>query len=308
MKNISYEQKALFLGVLINLYSAIIGFVFFYFTKATSLFLDFMISFVLVISTIISFIVSKYVSQEDTKKYPLGRYAIENMFLLFRAILMLVMIIYTIFDGTSTIVNFFNHTLVNDLNLSTMYLLIYMALMTSSCFGITFVYSYFRKKMIKAKEDSAIINLEIKASIYDGLVTIFAVSSLLIFSSWSVLSPIKDIGDAITVIILSCIYLVTPIKELIRQIKVLTDKRRDVSSEKQILSILNKKFKNFSYYDVYFSYSGDICSIYICLMPKNEMPSDILSTQFKNISNFLYDEYPSCKVFLLLTNKMLHMI
>ena len=94
-------------------------------------------------------------------------------------------------------------------------------MMTSLCFLITFTYSFFNNKL---SEKSEIINIEIKASIYDGLVTIFAISSLLLFSNISFLEPVKDIGDSITVIILSLFYLVTPIKELKKNIKRLKEK------------------------------------------------------------------------------------
>lgn len=309
MKKLTYEQKALYYGVGINFYSTFVGFIFFAMTKSASLLLDGLISAVLCFSTVISVFVSKYLNKGDSKNYPLGTYAIENMFLLFRALLMLATIIWTIVDGINVIVSFANGSLVSDLNISMEYLLIYMALMVSSCLAITFTYSYFNKKMIKQEgQGSEIVKLEIKASIYDGLVTVVACSSLLIFNYIPFFSPIKDIGDAITSIILSVIYLYTPIKELIRQIKVLTDKRRDVDVEKGLYKELNKEFNNFKYYDIYFSYSGDITSIYITLMPKKDMDFDLINANFSDISNYLYDKYPSSKVFLLLSDKMLHML
>ena len=289
MKKLTYEQKALYYGVGINFYSTFVGFIFFAMTKSASLLLDGLISAVLCFSTVISVFVSKY--------------------LIFRALLMLATIIWTIVDGINVIVSFANGSLVSDLNISMEYLLIYMALMVSSCLAITFTYSYFNKKMIKQEgQGSEIVKLEIKASIYDGLVTVVACSSLLIFNYIPFFSPIKDIGDAITSIILSVIYLYTPIKELIRQIKVLTDKRRDVDVEKGLYKELNKEFNNFKYYDIYFSYSGDITSIYITLMPKKDMDFDLINANFSDISNYLYDKYPSSKVFLLLSDKMLHML
>lgn len=308
MRKLNYEQKALFLGVVINLYSAIVGFVFFYISKSTSLFLDGMISAILCLSTIISIFISYFIHKEDSKKYPLGSYAIENMFLLFRALLMLATIVFTIVDGGITISNFINGETIKQVNTDALILILYMGLMTSSCFAITIIYSYFLKKLKQNNEDSKIVSLEIKASIYDGLVTVFAVSSLLIFSNVSFLESIKPIGDAITVIILSVVYLVTPIKEIIRQIKVLTDKRRDQDKEKELMNKLKKEFKEFNYYDLYYSYSGDICSIYVCLMPKSDMNVDTINKKFNYISSYLYEEIPSSKVFLILTDKMLHMI
>lgn len=303
MKKLNFEQRALSFGVAINFYSAFIGGLFFFLTRSSALFLDTMISAILCVSTIISMLVSKAVNKKESRKYPLGRDALENIFLLFRAGLMFALILYTIIDSSSSIYAFVNKTLVEDLNLSTLYLIIYMALMASSCFLITIVYIYYNKRL---EVKSSIISLEIKASIYDGLVTIVAVSTLLLFSNIPFLKAYQAIGDAVTSIILSLLYLSTPIREIIRQINFLSDKRNNFEVEKNVKKQLVNKYKQFDFYDVYCSLSDDICSIYVCLLPKNdEMSADEVSSSFENISNYLYQEYNDCKVFLILTDKQL---
>ena len=105
MSKQNYEFRALIIGVIINLISAIVGFIFFYLTTSMSILLDGLISAILCGSTIVSIFVSNYVNKNDSKKYPFGRYAIENVFLLFRAIMMLGTIIFTILDGALTILS-----------------------------------------------------------------------------------------------------------------------------------------------------------------------------------------------------------
>ena len=91
---LNYEQKALVIGVAINLVSSIIGIIYFIITKSQALFLDAFVSFILCVSTIISLVVTHAINKKDNEKYPLGRYAIENLFLVFRSILMLLIIAY----------------------------------------------------------------------------------------------------------------------------------------------------------------------------------------------------------------------
>ncbi len=299
----NYEQKALVIGVGINLVSSIVGIIYFVITKSQALFLDAFISFILCISTIISLVVTHTVNKKDNEKYPLGRYAIENLFLVFRSILMLLIIAYTLINGVITIINFYIGKLDNDLNINFIDLLIYTILMVGSCVLITITYSYFNKKL---EVKSEIISIEIKSSIYDGLVTLFATSSLVLFRYIDFLNPYQEIGDSITVIILSLFYLIMPIKELKKQVKVLTDKRNFEKQEKKIKELINLKYPFFDIYDVYAIHSEEIVSIYVCLFPSRVINSNEINKYFKEINEFLYKEYPSSKVYLILTKSKLH--
>lgn len=298
-----YEQKALYWGVAINVFSALLGLVFFFITKSQTMFLDAFISLILCVSTIISLVVARVVNKKDSEKFPLGRYAIENLFLIFRAILMLGIIAYTLIEGIVTIVHFYEGTLVSDVNINFTYMIIYAALMTGSCVAITVVYSYYNRKL---EVPSEIIKIEISSSLFDGLVTLFAASSLLIFTYVPALSSVSKIGDSIVVIILSIGYLILPIKEIIKQIRILTDKRENQDIESEIRKFLNDEYSNFKIYDVYCALSGDVSSIYICLYPKEDLAASEISDEFTSIREELGQEYTHSKVILLLSDSKLH--
>ena len=294
MSKQNYEFRALIIGVIINLISAIVGFIFFYLTTSMSILLDGLISAILCGSTIVSIFVSNYVNKNDSKKYPFGRYAIENVFLLFRAIMMLGTIIFTILDGALTILDFINNQTIDNFNASNWQLIVYGLSMCGLCLLITLVYSILNKK---SQVKSEIIRIEIKASLYDGLVTLVAISSLLLFSNIEFLSGIKEIGDSITVIILSIIYLYSPLKELIGQIKILIDRRRFVETEKELI---------FKFNDLYFAFSGDHYQIYISLYPKQNLKSEEITKKFQDIKNHLLNIYQDSKIYLLLSKEMIH--
>ena len=212
-----YEIVALRLGTVINIMCSVTGLVFFLITRSMSILLDTLISIILSVSTVISIFVSNKVIKDENSDNNVNKNSkLENKFLIFRALIMLGIIIYTIIDGSICIYDFSKGVLSLDYNADNVSLIIYAIMMTSLCFLITFTYSFFNNKL---SEKSEIINIEIKASIYDGLVTIFAIGSLLVFGNISFLAPVKDIGDSITVIILSLFYLITPIKELKKNIK-----------------------------------------------------------------------------------------
>lgn len=295
------EMKALVCGIVLNLLSTIAGFIFFGLTLSMSIFLDALISGILCCSTVASVFVSNAVNKKKTNKYPLGRYAIENIFLLFRSIMMLGTIIFTIFDGAQNIAFFIRGEKLNVVNMDNIYLISYCALMVFFCLLITISYSFFNKK---AK--SEIIKIEIKASIYDGLVTLFAISSLLIFANVEGLKFMAPIGDSITVIILSVFYTYSPVKELIHQISILTDRRRFPNKEKKMLKNLSVLYPEYKYVDIYYSFSGNTHSIYISLYPLNDKTSVEITDDFDLMRSQLHKKYPNSIIYLLLSSTRLH--
>ena len=214
MKENMYELKALRWGFIINTCLSLVGIVFYILTKSMSIFLDMIIASVLVLSSIISIYVSKYID----KKYHCkpNKFTLENYFLIFRSLFMLVIIIYSLISGISSIASFINGTFESDFNASNLELGLFCFLMCGGCLLIMVIFMYYYKKTNK---QSKMILIEIKASIFDTLVTFFGISSLWIFSNISFLENVKEIGDSITVVILSLIYIFIPIKEIYKQIK-----------------------------------------------------------------------------------------
>ena len=297
------EKKALIWGVGINAFSAVLGFVFYGLTKSQSLLLDGLVSFILVLSTVISLFVSKGARKEESEDFPLGRWAIENLFLVFRAILMLLIIVYTITEAAITITHFFQGTLVDDVNISIILMVIYAALMVGSCIFITIIYSYYNKKSDKP---SSIITIEIKASIYDGLVTLGATAGLLLFYHVPFFSPVKEIGDAVVVTVLSLIYTVTPVKEIIHQMKILSDKRRYQSKEAKIKEVIAGRYDSYIIEDIYYSFSGRCYTIYVALFPRENKTRDEIASDFDGISALLKSKEENTKVFLILSQEKIH--
>lgn len=300
MNNIKYELKALIIGIIANFLSSIVGFYFFYRTKSVSILLDSLISLILLVSTIISIFVCYSVRQKETKVYPLGRYTIENIFVLFRSILMIGTIIFTIIEGAYTITQFYSGIPIN-INLDNKLLIIYGLSMTLLCSIILIAY-----KSLNKKANSEILKIEIKASLFDILSIIVAIGSLLIFSNVSFLKNICDIGDSITVIILSIFYIITPIKELINQTKILTDRRRNQDYEKEAKAKLKTLFPEFNFVDVYVAFNGNTHVFYISLFPQENLDYNTIKLYLNKIHNHIYNVYPESLVYTLLSEDMIH--
>lgn len=209
-----YELRALRWGFIINVCLSVVGIVFYILTKSMSIFLDMIIASVLVVSSIISIYVSKYIDKKYHGKP--NKFTLENYFLIFRSVLMIIIILYSLIGGISSIISFKNGTFESDFEASNLELGLFCFLMCGGCLLIMGIFMYYYKKVNK---QSDMILIEIKAAIFDTLVTFFGISSLWIFSNISFLNPVKEIGDSITVVILSIIYIFIPLKEIYQQIK-----------------------------------------------------------------------------------------
>ena len=212
-KNI-YELKALRWGFIINACLSVVGIVFYILTKSMSIFLDMIISSVLVVSSIISIYVSKYVEKKYHGKPNV--FTVENVFLIFRSTLMIIIILYSLISGISSIISFINGDFTSDFEASNLELGLFCFLMCGGCLLIMAIFLYYYKKVNK---QSGMILIEIKAAIFDTLVTFFGISSLWVFGNISFLEPVKEIGDSITVVMLSIIYIFIPLKEIYKNIK-----------------------------------------------------------------------------------------
>lgn len=214
MKDNMYELKALRWGFVINICLSIVGIIFYILTKSMSIFLDMIIASVLVVSSFISIYVSKYVYRKYHCKP--NKFTLENFFLIFRSLIMLIIIIYSLVSGISSIYSFYNGTFESDFDASNLELGLFCFLMCGGCLLIMVIFLYYYRKSHK---QSKMLLIEIKAAIFDTLVTFFGITSLWIFSNILFLNKVKEIGDSITVLMLSLIYIFIPLKEIYGQIK-----------------------------------------------------------------------------------------
>lgn len=212
--NNTLELKALRWGLIINICLSIVGIIFYILTESMSIFLDMIIASVLVVSSIISIYVSKYVNRKYQTR--VNKFTLENYFLIFRSLLMIIIILFSLVDGISSIISFKNGSFESSFDASNLELGLFCFLMCGGCLLIMGIFIYYYRKLNKKSD---MILIEIKAAIFDTLVTFFGVSSLWIFSNISFLNTVKEIGDSITVVFLSLIYLFIPLKEIYQQIK-----------------------------------------------------------------------------------------
>jgi len=190
------EFNSLLVGMILNFIFMILGIVFYARTHSSSMLLDAAVSAVLSITTLVSIIVSHNVNKRATSKYPLGRYAIENMFLLFRSMSMIAVVIFSIIEGSVTIFDFYVNKGDVAYDATNTELVIYGILTAILGFGIAITYFV---NYLRSKKTSEILKLELKGSIYDIMVNTFAIISLLLFANVSFLKEWQGVRSDVSV-------------------------------------------------------------------------------------------------------------
>lgn len=295
------ERNALYVGLGLNVFSSIVGILFYLWTRSISIFMDGLISLILSLSTMVSLIVVGKRKKGKDENYPFGRYPIETLFVILRTILMMGILAFTIYQAAMTIKSW-NEGKNPDLNLDLAALVIYLFLMSGATL---LIYLFYRKAYLKGGKTSPILKVEMVSAVFDALVTIVAISSLILFKYIPFLNPVSEIGDSITAIILSLFYFIEPLKILLKQLKILLGKRTRQEEEKALKETLSSSFPGIVFYDAYIQDFGSSKTLYLSLHPKEEDEREFYSSISK-VRLFLASEYPGSPIFISTYPKMLH--
>lgn len=302
VEKINEERKALMIGLGLNVFSAVIGILFYLWTSSISIFMDGVISLVLSISTFASMVVVSKRKRKKDSDYPFGRYPLETIFVIMRTVLMMGILIYTAYEASITILRW-KEGVSPDLNLNLVLLISYAMLMTGATVLIYVVYSRAYKK---GGCKSPILKVEMVSAVFDALVTLVAITSLIVFKYIPFLEPVSEIGDSITAIILSLFYFYEPVKIFLSQFKVLVGKRTLKEEEKKLREKLSSSFEEIRFYDVYIQDYGSSKSLFVTFYPRDEENVGEVGVFMEDILSFVKKDYPGSPIYLSPVAKMLH--
>ncbi len=203
------EVKTLKIGIWINFFMGICGWIGYYSADSYALALDGNFSF---ISAISFFVAMRITRQKDftSEKYPLGFYSVENIYAFLQGILLIGITVYAILQGAANIVQYSKGELPEPLKI--MPLMVYTVAMIFACIATWFFYSH---QFEKTQKQSPILKAETVAAFMDMLVTCgtgIALVAVAIVPATSPFRFLNYIGDSIIVIFISIFLLREPIK------------------------------------------------------------------------------------------------
>ena len=278
------EQKALKMGNILNLIMAISGIMIFILSNSKAVLIDGMFSLIQFISTLIAVKISKDFSRSSIKQYPLGQYSKETLYVLFKSLLIIILLVWSAFSGINTIKDFFsNPSSVPQINLTT--IIINSIIMSTLCFGLSFIYKHFNRKI---KNCSDVLKTEAIGANLDGIISAGTGIAFILFKTIPFLKPSFPISDSILVLLLVGIFAIQPIQVLINQINILAYKRLHHKSESELKISIKSEFPYLEIHDIFISRLGKFTEVFVTLSMNGNFTIDeldLLREKIKKIIN-----------------------
>lgn len=274
------EQQSLIFTTCMNVIFAIAGLIIFIITDIQALFLDFFFSFIALLSTISAVIISKY-SKKKTKKHPDGMWFLEPSYAIFKAILTLSLMIFSIVSTFLVAYKYFSTGVGTPLNYGPA--IPYSVIISMLCFTSGFVNRYQNKRIGNI---STMLSAESKTNFIDGIQSLGIGVAIVLLSLLDINGPLGFIhytGDFFITTFIALISVYQPIKILISSLKEL--KGALVKDTKTINVVKIVLDKNISYSNFEIRKTGMFFEIKVFM---NESNFDIINN--KNIDTQIEKE------------------
>lgn len=157
------ENRALIVTVIVNVIITAAGIWMYLLTDLNMMLLDGFFSFLALLSALMAVIISKF-SGKATKYYPHGLYFLEPLYAFFKAILMLVLMVYALITSSKTAFAYFVNS--SGQVMETAPLPLYAVAMTVLCLGLSF---FNRRQYKRTNSTSTMLLAESKTNLIDGL-------------------------------------------------------------------------------------------------------------------------------------------
>ena len=157
------ENRALTVTVLVNAIITAAGIWLYFLTDLKIMFLDGFFSLVALLSALIAVLISK-LSRKTTKYYPHGLYFLEPLYAVFKAVLMIALMIFALITSSQVAYDYFING--EGQIMETAPIPAYAVAMTVLCLGLAF---FNHKQYRKTNNTSTMLRAESQTNLIDGL-------------------------------------------------------------------------------------------------------------------------------------------
>lgn len=218
------EARSLQVAMVGNVIMGIAGVSASYLSNSDALMIDGLYSMVNFASAIVAIKVARQVTQEPNPDFPYGYYANEALYVLFRSLVLLGILLFACFGALNKIMHYLNGGEVAEIKLGA--IVIYSLLMVGICFGLAAVH---HRNWLKTDKQSSILETERSAAIVDGFMSAGAGGALIgvTLLQGTFFDGIIPIADSILVLILCSTMLATPASLLRKSMHEIAGKASD---------------------------------------------------------------------------------
>lgn len=259
--------------------------------NSSAVVLDGLFSSVLFITVIIATFVSRLSEKPRNEMYPQGHWLLENLYILFKILVLLTIVAYSLEEGVSGLFSYFNNTLEHETvnqHLINYYYII-KAFLVVICY---FVYTYYLNKI---KNHSDILKLERKSVLIDGGITISIALGFIILSQFE---STKLISDQIILTCLSLFLLKEVTHDFILEINKTIGKRTLGQRELYYKSLFNNYFNDVTTDDVYIHLVGKNAIVSVTSRFDGKKSLDEIHNIEKSIKNLMFSEFDDVLLYM----------
>lgn len=201
-----------------------------YLSRSDALMIDGLYSLVNFVSAIIAMRVAKSVHRKPDATFPYGYYAHESLYVLFRSLVLLGILLFACFSSLNKIIFYVNGGEVTRVVMGPV--LLYSFSMVLICFSLSFVH---HRNWLKTGKQSDILQAEKSAGIADGFMSAGVGGALLGVGllSGTFLEGMIPVADSVLVLVLCCFMLGTPASLLRKSMAEIAGKSSDPDLVKQ---------------------------------------------------------------------------
>jgi divalent metal cation (Fe/Co/Zn/Cd) transporter len=197
--NLAIERNALVVGKWANLFMAAAGLLTAWVSRSDALLVDGLYSAVNFISAIAAARIGARVGLPPTRSRPWGHDFDEVLYVTFRSLILIGVLVFAAFVSVSKIWTFFSGGVVPELVFGP--IAVYAVVIVSICVGLAI---NFHRAYRKTGKRSAILKTEARAALIDGALSVGSGAALLSlpYLEDTALGPFVPIGDAVIVLVL----------------------------------------------------------------------------------------------------------
>ena len=297
------ESNALRIGIFISLLMAIAGWTTYYFSGSEAMLLDGNFSFISVFAGLVAIFISS-TKHKKTKTFPFGSYVYEALFVLIKGILILGIILVSGLQNTLKIVAYLKGKTIEAIVIGP--ILIYVIVISVLCFVL---YFFYKSKNKALNNRSSILQVETKAALIDGFLSLGIGLVFMIIWLLPANSPFDfliSIVDAIIVLIMCIVFFTLPLK-IIRESfielggGIIQDKATTVLAENAIVDSLPS---NLTKQSIYLSKLGSSYFILVYLSSDtNTIDLSLIEMLKEKIQQVLSHTLTNVKLEIIISNK-----
>lgn len=277
--NMSHED-VLRRNLLFIFIMALSGLVFGLLTGSKAIITDGIVSTVILFSSYVGIHIHSSLRPKNIQEYPYGKWRFEYIYNLLRMVTLLAIIVYSFLDSLFVIFHFITSSIVPKevlfIDILPYFIIKTVAVMMS--------FIWLRKNYNHGNIEKEVYSMEKSSVMVDGLLTLAILIGMVFFGG---IESIRDIADALTLLVVAIILAFSIFHELHHLIDIMIGKRVFIEEEQFIKDLIHLKYDKIHIKDVYVEKHGVISMIYIqCYFDTALTTSDLMKLE-REVKSYL---------------------